>query len=66
MEPGKGVLDELRRDAGRSEGLDWTVAVDGAVVRAHQHPAGARYRLPVDVDRKVVAPLELDTGGSVE
>jgi transposase len=60
------VLDELRRDADRGEGSEWTVAVDGAVVRAHQHAAGARHRPPADVDPEVLAPLELDAGGFLE
>jgi transposase len=50
------ILDELRRGCDREEGLDWTVAVDGTVVRAHQHAAGARHQ----------PPAELDTGGRVE
>src|SRR3954454_3486338 len=36
-----GVLDVLRCDADVAEGPDWTIGVDGAVVRAHQHAAGA-------------------------
>jgi transposase len=37
------ILDELRRgcDVGQRE---WALAVDSAVVRAHQHAAGARRR----------------------
>jgi transposase len=60
------ILDELRCDADRAEGEEWTVAVDGAVVRAHQHAAGARHRPPADVDQEVLSPTVLDTGGGVE
>jgi transposase len=48
------ILDELRRGCDELEGPDWTVAVDGTVVRAHQHAAGARHASPAH------------TGGSVE
>lgn len=60
------VLDELRRDADAGEGSGWTVGVDAAVVRAHQHAAGARHAPPVDVDAEVVACAAVDTGGGVE
>ncbi len=60
------LLDELRRDADLVEGAEWTVGVDAAVVRAHQHAAGARHQPPADVDAEVAAPLELDTRGKVE
>ena len=40
------ILDELRRGCDQTEGLDWTVAVDGTVVRAYQHAAGARHQPP--------------------
>ena len=61
-----GILDELRRDADRSEGAEWTIGIDAGVVRAHQHAAGARHQPPADVAAEVVAPLALDTGGRVE
>ena len=60
------ILDELRRDADLHEGPDWAVAVDAAVVRAHQHAAGARRQPPADIPAEVVAPTEIDTGGGVE
>lgn len=60
------ILHELRRDADVREGTEWTVAVDAAVVRAHQHAAGARHVPPADVDLEVVAPVALDAGGWVE
>lgn len=64
------ILDELRRDADIAEGPDWAVGVDAAVVRAHQHAAGARHQPPADVTAEVVAVVELDTeldtGGRVK
>jgi hypothetical protein len=50
------VLDRLRRDADLHEGRDWTVGVDAAVVRAHQHAAGARHELPADIPRRSSRP----------
>ena len=44
-----GILEELRRDADAHEGPDWTVGIDGGVLRAHQHAAGARHEPPADV-----------------
>jgi transposase len=61
-----GVLDKLRAEADVAEGPDWTIGVDGAVVRAHQHAAGARHAPPADIPAEVVATTELDTGGRVE
>jgi transposase len=61
-----GVLDELRTEADVADGPDWTIGVDGAVVRAHQHAAGARHEPPADIPAEVVATTELDTGGRVE
>ncbi len=54
------VLDELRRGCDQGEGLDWTIGVDGTVVRAHQHAAGARHAPPPTMDPAMV------TGGGVE
>jgi hypothetical protein len=39
----------------------WTVAVDATVVRAHQHTAGERHRLPADVDPARLAPAALSS-----
>lgn len=50
------IVDELRRGCDQSEGEEWMVGVDSAVVRAHQHAAGAR-RLP---------PTDVHTGGLSE
>jgi transposase len=60
------ILDELRRDADHDEGSEWTVGIDAAVVRAHQHAAGARHQPPADIPAEVVSTTELDTGGKVE
>ena len=62
----QAILDELRRGADIAEGEQWVLGVDGAIVRAHQHAAGARHLPPVDVPSEVVAPLDVDTGGSVK
>ena len=60
------ILHGLRLNADAGEGREWTVGVDAAVVRAHQHAAGARHLPPIDVAAEVLAPVELDTGGGVE
>ena len=60
------LLEELRRDADRVEGAEWTIGVDAGVVRAHQHAASARHQPPADVPTEVVAPVEVDTEGRVE
>ncbi|MDQ3765620.1 MAG: IS5 family transposase [Actinomycetota bacterium] len=57
------VLDELRRDADRNQGPQWTVAVDSGVVRAHQHAAGARHQPPTDLTREDCCSAAADTGG---
>jgi transposase len=50
------VLQALQADADARGELDWLLHyVDGSVVRAHQHAAGARHR---------PAKADLDTGGS--
>ena len=50
------VLQALQADADAEGELDWLVHfVDGSVVRAHQHAAGARRR---------PAKADLGTGGS--
>jgi transposase len=60
------ILDELRRDADHGDGPQWTVGIDAAVVRAHQHAAGARHRPPADIPAQAVVATELHTGGKVE
>jgi transposase len=60
------ILDELRRDADGDQGPEWTVGVDGGVVRAHQHAAGARHAPPGDVAPEVLACTEVAPGGFIE
>lgn len=60
------ILDELRRDADGDQGPEWTVGVDGGVVRAHQHAAGARHAPPDDVAPEVLACTEVAPGGFIE
>jgi transposase len=50
------VPGRLRAGCDEAEGSDWTVSADSAVVRAHQHAAGARR----------ARPAELVTGGTTE
>jgi transposase len=40
------VVDGLRRGCDEVEGDAWVVGIDSATMRAHQHAAGARHRLP--------------------
>jgi len=68
------VLSELRVDCDLLDAGEWAVAVDGTVIRAHHHAAGARHRAPMDIPAEVLAPtaLEVDikpvknTGGPIE
>jgi transposase len=46
------IADALRIDADTGQDKDWAVAVDSAVVRAHQHACGARRRPPRGHDPK--------------
>lgn len=39
----QAILQALQGQADAAGELDWTVAVDSTVVRAHQHAAGARH-----------------------
>ena len=55
------LLEQLRRGCDQAEGPDWTVAVDGTVVRAHQHAAGARRTSPAQA-----GAADGHTGGRVE
>ena len=50
------ILGRLRAGCDQAEGKDWTLSADSTVVRAHQHAAGARHKLPV----------ELAAGGTAE
>jgi transposase len=74
------ILDRLRAGCDLSEGSQWLVGIDGTVVRAHQHAAGARHAGPKDIPESVLtASLDGDrvereaaahdgshTGGGVE
>ena len=68
------VLTGLRVDCDLLEGGEWVLGVDGTVVRAHHHAAGARHEPPKDIPAEVLAPTALEvavtpvksTGGSVE
>jgi transposase len=68
------VLTGLRVDCDLLDGGEWVLGVDGTVIRAHHHSAGARHEPPKDIPAEVLAPtvLEVDvtpvksTGGSVE
>jgi transposase len=43
------ILDVLRAGCEGGEGTDWAVSADSTVIRAHQHAAGARGVLPVEL-----------------
>ena len=45
----ESICDALRIDCDRDAGEQWTLAVDSMAARAHQHAAGARHGLPVDM-----------------
>jgi len=53
----ENILDGLRAGCDLKQGSDWTVGVDGTVVRAHQHAAGARHAPPKDIPAERLAPL---------
>lgn len=70
----RSVLDELRVDCDTVDGGQWCLSVDGTVIHAHHHSAGARHEPPKDIAAEVLAPTVLDnalrqskhTGGCVE
>jgi len=53
------ILGQLRAGCDEGEGAAWTAAVDATTVRAHQHAAGARRKLPADIDPTRLAPAAL-------
>jgi transposase len=53
------ILDALRAGCDEAGSRAWTVAADAAVVRAHQHAAGARHAPPKDIDPERLAPAVL-------
>jgi transposase len=68
------VLSGLRVDCDILDGGEWVLGVDGTVIRAHHHAAGARHEPPKDIPAEVLAPTVLEvavtpvksTGGSIE
>ena len=64
----------MRVDCDLLDGGEWVLGVDGTVVRAHHHAAGARHEPPKDIPAEVLAPTALEvavtpvksTGGSLE
>ncbi len=70
----RNVLSGLRVDCDLLDGGEWVLGVDGTVIRAHHHAAGARHEPPKDIPAEVLAPTVLEvavtpvksTGGSVE
>jgi transposase len=59
------VLDGLRAGCDQNEAAEWTLGVDSAVVRAHQHAAGAR-RAPAADDPPADRDTAAHTGGGTE
>jgi hypothetical protein len=59
--PGDGrweaILDRLRAGCDGDQSGEWAAGVDSAVVRAHQHAAGARHEPPEDIPAERLAPL---------
>ena len=53
------ILDRLRAGNDEAAGQTRAVAADAAVVRAHQHAAGARRMPPGDADPARLAPAVL-------
>jgi transposase len=70
----RAVLDALRVDCDDAVDGEWVLGVDGTVIRAHHHAAGARREPPKDIPADVLAPTVLEdslrpgssTGGWVE
>src|SRR5450755_2242502 len=47
------VLSGLRVDCDILDGGEWVLGMDGTVIRAHHHAAGARHELPKDIPSDV-------------
>ncbi len=67
------ALSKLRTGADRVQDESWVAGVDGTVIRAHHHAAGARQAPPKDIPVDRLAPALLGqgaraqgTGGRVE
>lgn len=68
------ALSEVRAGADQERDQSWVAGVDGTVIRAHHHAAGARHAPPKDIPAQRLAPALLTgastpgqhTGGSLE
>lgn len=68
------TLSKLRAGADLEQDESWVAGVDGTVIRAHHHAAGARHAPPKDIPADRLAPALLGqgsrpgqrAGGSVE
>src|SRR4249919_1176232 len=56
----RNVLSGLRVDCDLLDGGEWVLGVDGTVIRAHHHAAGARHEPPKDIPAEVLAPTVLE------
>ena len=54
------LLDQVRADADLDQDGAWLVSIDGTVIRAHHHAAGARHEPPKDVPSERLAPMPLE------
>jgi hypothetical protein len=52
------LLQQIQAAADAAGEIDWDVAVDSTIVRAHQHAAGARTEPPPALDSKGAEPNE--------
>jgi len=68
------ILSGLRAGCDLEDDAPWVLGVDGTVIRAHHHAAGARHEPPKDVPVERLASTQLEdvvstrghTGGSIE
>lgn len=68
------ALSKLRTGTDQEHDGPWVAGVDGTVVRAHHHAAGARHAPPKDIPAERLAPALLGggrtaaqhTGGRIE
>jgi transposase len=68
------ALSKIRTGADQDADQSWVASVDGTVIRAHHHAAGARHEPPKDIPAHRLAPTVLGggsapgqhTGGRVE
>ncbi len=68
------ALSKVRAGADQERDEPWVASVDGTVIRAHHHAAGARHAPPKDIPAHRLAPTVLGqgsgpglhTGGRVE